>query len=498
MLIEDLASSNEEYTRKFERLKLGDNEDPSNITGDLPHVVAKQSTPTAVLMAHSPVLNLVGNAKEHISTSPHTPSSRVQSWSQLEQTLHYYNTLMDKLLQEINLPQYRIGNQSRMRIREDIVNTHNREMRQVKETMNIQSDIRTGTVPENKSVQMELSGVRVGARHPTLVNGSQMSALGEFIPAASPVDTHQIYAHEPQQPPAARSPPLPVVRNFRNLGAFSSRRTQTRNTSYTYNDATAKLQQEAQICSDRPSSKASEPDANLQFSALNDANPDNEMQFNNDPDDSAVLEHFDFEQFVQGDAFNFDTTTFDINEGIEAVGFEDDGIEAEGKNAQLIAEDPPTPLIYDLNDNAKSKRVRNARKSRAPGTEYEEQTEHENDLSQVETSDLRIVDMGMKQSDSKPRKRNLLDAEFVSKCRWVSSGGPGDTKNSPFSDDFGMTERHSQKRLCVQDDAQVPTKASINDGDSLPPGRRTDPQADGDTNDSLVKDLLARWTTVIA
>lgn len=44
------------------------------------------------------------------------------------------------------------------------------------------------------------------------------------------------------------------------------------------------------------------------------------MQFNNDPNDSSVLENFDFEQFLQGDAFNFDATTFDIGDGIEATG----------------------------------------------------------------------------------------------------------------------------------------------------------------------------------
>ena len=46
------------------------------------------------------------------------------------------------------------------------------------------------------------------------------------------------------------------------------------------------------------------------------------MTFNNDLSDPNLLENFDFEQFLQGDAFSFDAGTFE-NDGIEATGMAD-------------------------------------------------------------------------------------------------------------------------------------------------------------------------------
>ncbi len=44
------------------------------------------------------------------------------------------------------------------------------------------------------------------------------------------------------------------------------------------------------------------------------------MQFNNDLSDPNLLENFDFEQFLQGDAFSFGDGAFDADTGIEATG----------------------------------------------------------------------------------------------------------------------------------------------------------------------------------
>ena len=42
------------------------------------------------------------------------------------------------------------------------------------------------------------------------------------------------------------------------------------------------------------------------------------MEFNNDLGDSNVLENFDFDQFLSGDAFNFDGVGYDNTDGLEA------------------------------------------------------------------------------------------------------------------------------------------------------------------------------------
>lgn len=42
------------------------------------------------------------------------------------------------------------------------------------------------------------------------------------------------------------------------------------------------------------------------------------MQFNQDLSDPNILENFDFEQFLQNDAFNFDSREYGEAEGLEA------------------------------------------------------------------------------------------------------------------------------------------------------------------------------------
>ena len=44
-----------------------------------------------------------------------------------------------------------------------------------------------------------------------------------------------------------------------------------------------------------------------------------DFAFSNDLNDPNVLEHFDFDQFLQGDAFAFDTSMYE-NESLEAAG----------------------------------------------------------------------------------------------------------------------------------------------------------------------------------
>ncbi len=46
------------------------------------------------------------------------------------------------------------------------------------------------------------------------------------------------------------------------------------------------------------------------------------MPFSNDLNDPNLLENFDFEQFLQGDAFSFGDGTFEADPGIEATGME--------------------------------------------------------------------------------------------------------------------------------------------------------------------------------
>lgn len=48
----------------------------------------------------------------------------------------------------------------------------------------------------------------------------------------------------------------------------------------------------------------------------------NPLAYNNDLNDPNLLENFDFEQFLSGDAFNFDAGNFD-DPGIEATGMGD-------------------------------------------------------------------------------------------------------------------------------------------------------------------------------
>lgn len=49
------------------------------------------------------------------------------------------------------------------------------------------------------------------------------------------------------------------------------------------------------------------------------------MPFADSLNDPNLLENFDFEQFLQGDAFSFEAGAFDTDTGIETTGMENVG-----------------------------------------------------------------------------------------------------------------------------------------------------------------------------
>ena len=137
-LIEDLAKSNQGYISKFERLKLSCEEAPIDLQS-VPGDTSSSMPSPKTLPAHGLPSALDVDAPSQRESSadakgldrdpykgfdiPNFPSSDRLGW-----LLQQYSNLMRTLLKEVSAPTYEIAEESRSRIRADIVLTQNREM----------------------------------------------------------------------------------------------------------------------------------------------------------------------------------------------------------------------------------------------------------------------------------------------------------------------------------------------------------------------------------
>lgn len=453
----------------FERLKLGINDSSGGNKGDVPHFVSEQPIPMPLLMAQSPVSN------PHLYADD---SNRPHYWNQLEQILHCYNCLMGRLIQEVDLPQYRIEDQSRMRIREDIVSTHRREMRQAEATLNTQP------------ISWHVSGFPMTrlcqARRPSLTDSSLLPTLAEAVQAVPPVDGHQSPTHEAQQAISVSSLLPSVSQKIQHSRHPDSLNIPSSNAPYFPQEATAQPQQQAQVQSDTECSRTSGQEAGAQFAPLEDTNPDYCVQSNNDPNDSSALENLDFEQFMQGDAFNFDATTFDIGSGIEACGLDDDAdddvptrhvaptMSPKGSSNVSIPSDQggssvttgiattpkakscPPVTVDNCNDTDVFEEASNIVAPQQPIQQRPElikQPESEDEAFQACVKSRQATALETEPSISRPRKRRLPDVESTIKHRAVrksqrlaSTKGNGDKNTSPQPSDLVRLQRESSRK----------------------------------------------------
>ena len=149
-LIQDLARSNEDYTRKFEQLKLSCDSVPVHPEPILADNYNSMPTPKITTTQGSVEASAVG------ATSVRGPSTGAQglgpgpymgSWyfhesdnslpDQVSRLQQQYRKLMSRLLMEVSAPTYEIADDSRSRIKAEIVTIHIREiehMEQIEES----------------------------------------------------------------------------------------------------------------------------------------------------------------------------------------------------------------------------------------------------------------------------------------------------------------------------------------------------------------------------
>ena len=137
-MIQDLARSNEDYIRRFEQLKLGSNDASINpvLSSANLNLVATPGTPNS--RRPNNVLNVdnqrepnpsikmfapeIDNGRRNLDTSGLRSGPNNLSW-----LLQQYSDLRNSLLREVGAPKYVIAEVSRLRIKGDIVASHNRE-----------------------------------------------------------------------------------------------------------------------------------------------------------------------------------------------------------------------------------------------------------------------------------------------------------------------------------------------------------------------------------
>ena len=140
-LIQDLAKSNEDYTRKFEQLKLSCDSVPVHPEPILADNYNSMPTPKITTTQGSVQASAVGATS---LTGPSTgaqglsPGPYMGSWyfhesdtslpDQLSWLQQQYRKLMSTLLMEVSAPTYEIADDSRSRIKAEIVTIHIREM----------------------------------------------------------------------------------------------------------------------------------------------------------------------------------------------------------------------------------------------------------------------------------------------------------------------------------------------------------------------------------
>lgn len=133
-LIEDLAHSNQEYTRKFKELTKAV-EAGQGPPETVKPVRAMENMPTNMVLPPSESFDIAGDTSPDITSRLITLSKQHLPPHVGEQSdeLAHYCLLINHLLQRIDAVQYKIKGDLRRRIRNDVVHMHQREADQLKE-----------------------------------------------------------------------------------------------------------------------------------------------------------------------------------------------------------------------------------------------------------------------------------------------------------------------------------------------------------------------------
>ena len=141
-LIQDLVKSNEGYIRRFEQLRVCCEDtpiDPEVVSASYINSMPMLKVPPARGSAGAPAVgaasqeDLITGAQglglEDNKRPADFGTSGVFSSDQLSRLLQQYNLLMSTLLAEVSAPKYEIAEDSRSRIKANIVSTHKHETR---------------------------------------------------------------------------------------------------------------------------------------------------------------------------------------------------------------------------------------------------------------------------------------------------------------------------------------------------------------------------------
>lgn len=147
VLIEDLAHSNNEYIQRFEKLRLAI-ADSASVNAPKTYIPLPAPKPWESNHKHSVEdFNLIALTDKHNMKFTHSASTDPSSvFDFLGLKLEHYQRLVDALLEEVYQPQYDIPNDSRLRIRTNILHTHVHEWRMMlirarSASVNMQEDV---------------------------------------------------------------------------------------------------------------------------------------------------------------------------------------------------------------------------------------------------------------------------------------------------------------------------------------------------------------------
>ena len=213
-LIEDLAKSNAGYIRNFERLKLNREEvsiDQESVPADWSNSMPTPKTltargPASTLTVDAPVQRESSADAKGLDRGPYKGSDipYFSSSDRLGWLLQQYDNLMRTLLREVSAPDYEIAEESRSRIKADIVLTQRREM----------NTLSRGCWPgipsfaDPRTMRMQQSGQRVREYSASKVDVDQVSA------PVRPVSTQPFSAIHCISPSDANSPSFEMGASF--------------------------------------------------------------------------------------------------------------------------------------------------------------------------------------------------------------------------------------------------------------------------------------------
>ena len=133
-LIQDLARSNEEFVRRFEQLTFA----PLDDSLPTPEVLIAQENSAIASATEASQSGPSTRVQESVSETNDKPEnlvlSKTCSRDRLGRLLQQYRTLESALLEEVSAQTYEITEESRSRIKADIVVTHEREVTQLFQT----------------------------------------------------------------------------------------------------------------------------------------------------------------------------------------------------------------------------------------------------------------------------------------------------------------------------------------------------------------------------